>query len=208
MAVDALPAAKDRWTSFAGAVVALIGIAALAGWHAGSSVLVQLVPGLPSISYLSAATFALAGSALHAASRSHPIARRIAFVAGLCVVAIGATTVVERALGVGPAFELGPVLDGARRVSMPMESGLGFVFAGFVLASIARARSSAAARAFEGVAATIVAAMAVDGLVGYASGFHTASAAGAAEPMALLSCLGFLVLGGAGIRNAWRARES
>jgi len=196
-----------RWVSLAcGTATVLLGLLVIAGWHAGSRTLVQVLPTFVPMQYNTALGFLLCGSALLLL-----VARREggATLVGSIAALVGGSTLVEYALSVDLGIdELFMVHDITIKTSTPgrmaPNTAICFVLVGLGAALDPRGRSALRRSVRTVVLASLAFGLAVVAFSGYFTHLETAYGWGNLTRMAVHTSVGFIVVSIGLLGHVWR----
>jgi len=200
------PGATARRLAAAASVVAgSIGALVIVGWYTRSIRLITVLPALSPMQYNTALLFALAGAALLALTTRR---RPAALVASAAVGVVGLATALEYVLGVGLGIDELLIHDYVRAGDahpgrMGPNTTLAFILAaiGMLLGGVLADRRLAAR--LLALSGSIVGALGLVSLAGYAADVDTTYAWGGLSHMALHTAGGFAVFGAGMVCAAW-----
>ena len=196
------PSRQERIVAAAGMRCTALGLAVIAGWHTGLTVLVQVRTQYRPMPYASAIGFGLSGLALVALARHRSGAAR------LLASAVVLITITSSGIAAGWIDFLSehlPALPGtdfsrAWLTRMPPNAAVNFILAAaavFIMTGRSP-RSSAVA-----LLGSIIGAIGLTTIFGYATNLTAAYAWRGLPPMAFHGALGFVLIGGVCIYVAW-----
>lgn len=183
----------------------------MAAWYAGYAPLLRVRPSFPPILFNTALLFVLSGGGLLALSRGYV---RLAFAFGTAVVAAVLLTLLQHLFGVGLGIDqllMRDALAGNLRTPgrMTYNTASGFALAGLSLMVLSVCRQHPQRHAAVAILGAFILALALFSLFGYVSGMPEAYTKNHhVVGMALLTVVGFLLLGGALVVHAWHLDRS
>ncbi|MGE5216147.1 MAG: hypothetical protein ACM3SP_03980, partial [Chloroflexota bacterium] len=175
-----------------------LGLFGLAAWLTGNTMLVKILAGAIALQPNTAIGFLLCGAALFAARRGM---RRVELLFGIGVELLGLVTISEYLFNLDLRINealLGLIGGGASTDLAPMapSTAIGFLLAGTAFAIAWDGQSTPARRASVGSLGAIVLGIGAVACVGYLTDLSATYAWDRLNGMALLTALGFVVVGG------------
>jgi PAS domain S-box-containing protein len=192
-----------------GASAAALGGLVVAGWLTVAVALIQVLPGFPPMQYNMALGFMICGAALLCAALD---LRRPTALLGVLAGLIGSATLLEYLfqsdLGIDQLLVETYVLTGVSDPGrMGPNSALTLALIGAALLSLAWRPAYRYWHACPALLGSVVIALGIAALVGYAAGVPGAYGWGHFTPMAVHTAIGFTLLGGGIVGLAWNAAE-
>lgn len=205
-----LPRGKaERWIAaipvLVGALVMILGLTVLMGWHARLPLLIQLHPTFAPMKYNTALCFLCCGAALLAIASTK---RWIAVPLGLLVATVGLLTLVEYAFDVDLwidqlLFRTYIVTQTSHPGRMSPVAALIFLVAGTASITAGALYRDRRGRLLTGLLSSLIIALSSMAILGYVTGLTGTYGWGLLSRMALHTASGFLALGAAFFSIAW-----
>lgn len=188
------------------ALLMLLGLTVMVGWHTHSTLLIQIDPNYVPMQYNTAAGFLLSGAGLLAMVLG---STNTAMVSGAAVGALGMLTLIEYIAGVDFGIDQRLMIPYTTfKTSYPgrmaPNSALCFMLAGVALLLAALMHNRRKASVATGTLGALVLGLSLLALSGYAMGIETTFGWGAVMRMAIHTALGFSALGSGLLVLSWQ----